>query len=110
MISTAEAKYFLAQWVSAELTELRRDCYYPDAAPMFKDYQAGYRSSSANLSQRDEMLHRVGVALNLCRPANKAVLLKAFMQGDRVGRTLLGIALDEFRRVYSAGFEDAENG
>lgn len=108
MISSGEARYLLAQWVSAELTEIRRDCYYPEVAPMFKDYQSGYRSSGDDPIARQQMLERVGACIKLCRAVNQAVLMKAFMDGGRVGRTVLGVALDDFRRVYSAVLDDSD--
>lgn len=101
MISSSEAKYLIGLWAGLELAEIRREVYYPAASPMFKDHQAGYRSSDLPVS-REEKAEKVGAVIRQLRPYNQSILRRVFIERLKVGRITLGIALDEFRRVWSA--------
>ena len=103
MISTAEAKYLLSMWATQELTEIRRDVYYPATSPMFRDYQAGYRKS-ADITDREQKAQHVGAVLKMIKPVNQITLRRVYLDGERVGKATLGIALDDFRRSWSAAF------
>jgi len=94
-------------WGSYQGSEIVKQ-YYPSVSPMFRDYQAGYRSSSYRSPEREALIERVGTAVNLMNPALRKVLKDRFLLGGekKAPSRVMDMALSLFIREFESLPED----
>ena len=68
---------------------------------MFRDYVAGYRSSS-DRADEDDIAERVGLALSMMQTAMANTLRRYYMDGGKVTRRVHDMALVGFQRSWEA--------
>ena len=93
----------LRMWGSVQSGEISKQ-YYPSVSPMFRDYQAGYRSSSYWSPEREELINRVGYAVNALHPALRSCIKGEFLLGGekKAPSRTRAMALNQFIREFES--------
>lgn len=90
----------LKRWGAVERSDILR-LSYPPVSPMFRDYEAGYRSNTVT-PRREAEINEVGMTVSGMHPALRATLRRAFIGGEKVPGKTRDFAIREFCRNYSS--------
>ena len=99
MITKPAAQTLLKQWGRYQNREISK-IDFPPVSPMFRDYVAGYRSSS-DRADEDDIAERVGLALSMMQTAMANTLRRYYgwREGDQ---RVHDMALVGFQRSWEA--------
>ena len=100
MITKPAAQTLLKQWGRYQNREISR-IDFPPVSPMFRDYVAGYRSTSDRVDE-DDLAEKVGLALSMMQSAMANALRRYYMDGGKVTRRVHDMALVGFQRSWEA--------
>ena len=93
-------RHLMKQWAQAQRIELFR-LNFPSVSPMFRDYVAGYRSSSVG-DDLDVVSERVGQALAQMKPGLSNALKLRYLSEGRISATLHDIAINQLVIEYES--------